>query len=216
MKTIKIRAIIYLILAIGTFQARAALISIEGVIEGDSRQPMGIRGETMDYLKFEVMNTSDVRITGTDLSWERLLILAGYTGRDDKFEFLGNPFEFEDNYPDPELPFIERQLDAGTYVIVVDSTEDSGYDIWDGFVPVNRGGGGFSIAPYSFEVSGDVRPLEFWEGKFDPTPYGSFDVTIIPEPSSVLLLTFGAGGILFYRRAKRRQREQHINRRTFH
>ena len=40
--------------------------------------------------------------------------------------------------------------------------------------------------------------------------------TQIPEPSSVLLLSMGAGGILFYRRAKRRQQEPLINRRCFH
>ena len=40
--------------------------------------------------------------------------------------------------------------------------------------------------------------------------------TQIPEPSSVLLLTFGSGGILFYRRAKRRQQEQHVSRHSFH
>ncbi|VGO19837.1 PEP-CTERM sorting domain-containing protein [Pontiella sulfatireligans] len=39
--------------------------------------------------------------------------------------------------------------------------------------------------------------------------------TQIPEPSSVLLITIGSGGILFYRRAKRRQQEQHISRRSF-
>ena len=39
--------------------------------------------------------------------------------------------------------------------------------------------------------------------------------TQIPEPSSVLLLTMGSGGILFYRRAKYRQTEQHISRRSF-
>ena len=37
----------------------------------------------------------------------------------------------------------------------------------------------------------------------------------VPEPSSVLLLTMGAGGILFYRRAKRHQQEQRTNRRSF-
>ena len=39
--------------------------------------------------------------------------------------------------------------------------------------------------------------------------------TQIPEPSSVLLLMFGSGSILFYRRAKCRQQGQHISRRTF-
>jgi len=37
----------------------------------------------------------------------------------------------------------------------------------------------------------------------------------VPEPSSVLLLTIGAGGILFYRRSKQRQQEQRTNRRSF-
>ncbi len=41
-----------------------------------------------------------------------------------------------------------------------------------------------------------------------PTEYGSpigFRVAVIPEPSSVLLLTFGAGALLFHRRAQRRR-----------
>ncbi len=47
------------------------------------------------------------------------------------------------------------------------------------------------------------------EGRAD----GSVRVNI-PEPSSALLLMTGAGGIIFYRRAKQRQQEQHVNRRT--
>ena len=40
-------------------------------------------------------------------------------------------------------------------------------------------------------------------------------VTVIPEPSSVLLLTFGSGGLIFYRRAKRREENRHFSRRDF-
>jgi len=41
-------------------------------------------------------------------------------------------------------------------------------------------------------------------------------VGVIPEPSSVLLLTFGSGNVLFYRRAKQRQRKNRPpNRRDF-
>lgn len=41
------------------------------------------------------------------------------------------------------------------------------------------------------------------------------DIIVVPEPSSILLLSFGAGGLLFYRRAKWRQQEQQVNRRAY-
>ena len=40
--------------------------------------------------------------------------------------------------------------------------------------------------------------------------YIGFRVAVIPEPSSVLLLMVGSGGILFYRRAKRREQENRV------
>lgn len=63
----------------------------------------------------------------------------------------------------------------------------------------------------SFTTTNDIKAI------YPLTPYISFRVasTTIPEPSSALLLAIGSGGILFYRRAKRRQQEQKVNRR-FH
>ena len=55
------------------------------------------------------------------------------------------------------------------------------------------------------------------EGAFEQErPDLGFRIAAIPEPSSVLLLTIGSGGLLFYRRAKRREQENRPpNRRDF-
>lgn len=42
-----------------------------------------------------------------------------------------------------------------------------------------------------------------------------FRVAAIPEPSSALMLLVGSGGLIFYRRARRRQMEQHVSRKDF-
>lgn len=166
----------------------AATINVAGIIEGRGAGPVGTIGETMDYLKFEVLSTSTVQIVGTNLSARRLLHLAEYIGRDDTFSFIGTPYQLRDNYPSPTPPVLERVIDPGFYVVVVDDDEDSEYDWGDGFVPVNTDGGFFSYGEYSFEVHGDVRGLELWEGLLDPQPFGSFKITNIPEPTVVVLL----------------------------
>lgn len=57
-----------------------------------------------------------------------------------------------------------------------------------------------SLTPQAFGTTSDV----------------STHIQVVPEPSSVWLMGFGAGSLLFYRRAKRRQQEQqHTNRRSF-
>lgn len=167
--------------------ARGAVIRVEGIIEGRGSGPVGTIGETMDYLKFEVLTTSVVQIVGTDIGG-RLLHLAAFIGREDTFEFIGNPYQLRGNYPSPTPPMIERMLEAGLYVVAVDDGRNSSYDWGDGFIPVNWEGGAFSIHPYSFEVHGEVRGLEYWEGLLDPQPYGSFKITVIPEPGIAGLL----------------------------
>ncbi len=57
-------------------------------------------------------------------------------------------------------------------------------------------------------------------GRLDegPTEFSSsigFRVAVIPEPSSVLLLTFGAGALLFHRRAQRRRVDRPASRNRF-
>lgn len=196
----KVQAIlpVFALAALFSAAAQAATIRVDGVIEGSSMRA-GF-GETMDYLKFEVLTTSTVLITGLDIGGRRL-DLASFIGRTDTFGFIDNPYQLVGNYPSPTPPVLERILEAGIYVVVVDDEEDSQYDWGDGFVAVNRDGGSFSSSPYSFEVSGDVRGLELWEGQFDPEPYGAFKVTTLPEPSSAVLAGLVAA-VFTYRRKK--------------
>lgn len=72
-------------------------------------------------------------------------------------------------------------------------------------------GGGYSDNKYGIEAENrdTGSNLEYEAGDF------GFRVAAIPEPSSVLLLTIGSGGLLFYRRAKRRRQDNHITRRKF-
>lgn len=60
----------------------------------------------------------------------------------------------------------------------------------------------------SFDAGEVVLRSSFRLGDFpDEFETIGFRVAAIPEPSSVLLLTIGSGGLLFYRRAKRREQE---------
>ena len=63
-------------------------------------------------------------------------------------------------------------------------------------------GGGYNRSEVDLRSSSRDGELMSYE----PDDVG-FRVVAIPEPSSVLLLTIGSGGLLFYRRAKRRQRK---------
>lgn len=75
-----------------------------------------------------------------------------------------------------------------------------------------------SDVPEAFEFFFESS-LGYREG-LDPSkdtlhPEQDLHVTVIPEPSSVLHMILGTGGILFYRRAKHRQQEQYINHRSY-
>ncbi len=90
------------------------LISVEGVINGDGSSPPGIRGDTLDYLKFEVLTTSSITVTSGFGNNGRLL-LAQFIGRDDEFGFLDHPFILEQN-SSTQWDSFTRILEPGTYV----------------------------------------------------------------------------------------------------
>lgn len=71
-------------------------------------------------------------------------------------------------------------------------------------------GGGYATTEMQLRSTGRLQDIPT-----DSTSQLGFRVASIPEPSSVLLLTMGAGGLLFYRRAKQRKKEQHMSRRNF-
>ena len=169
------------------------LISVTGVINGDGSSPPGISGDTLDYLKFEVMTTSSITVTSGFGSGVRL-ILAEFIGRNDEFGFIGNPFYLEQT-SSTEYSTLTRSLDAGIYVAVMNVDDNTSYDIFDGFVAGNPEGGGFTVGPYAYSISGDVRALEFWDGELD----GTFIITSIPEPGTAIL---AASALLFLRRRR--------------
>jgi len=182
----------------------AATILVSGVVEGSAQRPG--HGETMDYLKFEVLATTTIRVSATGIGSLQLLLLAAYIGVNDEFGFIGDagPWRLSGSTVLPAAYF-DRILDPGTYVLALSSLVDSQYDIFDGFVPVNVDGGFGADSPYNFEVAGEnIQGLEFWEGQLDPQPYGSFKITTIPEPGTASLIG-GSALLLFQRNAHTRK-----------
>jgi hypothetical protein len=156
-------------------------IEVEGVLDGSSGVP-GVRGDTMDYLTFEVLTLGSVTFTSGFNSAFRLY-LASFIGVEDEFGYLGHPNRLEQT-PSMPLDFFTRTLDPGIYVTAMGMRENTSYDVFDGYKPVNEEGGGFTFGPYAYTIEGPVRALEFREGNLD----GTFTITQIPEPRTLLLL----------------------------
>jgi hypothetical protein len=157
------------------------LVQVNGVLDGGLIAPDDV-GNTLDYLKFEVLSTTQITVT-SGFSGGLLLMLAEYIGRDDQFGFIDNPFRLEQT-SSTEWSTLTRSLDPGIYIAAMGVRDDTSYDIFDGFTAVNPEGGGFTWADYAYSIAGDVRALEFWDGELD----GTFIITIIPEPSAAMFL----------------------------
>lgn len=179
------------------------LISVQGVLNGGIIAP-DITGDTLDYLKFEVLTTSSIKVTSGFGSGARL-ILAEFIGRNDEFGFIGNPFYLEQT-SSTEYSTLTRSLTAGIYVAVMNVNDNTSYDIFDGFVAVNPEGGGFTNGPYAYSISGDVRALEFWDGELD----GTFKITSIPEPSAAAYV--GGSALLLWKRNAKTRKENNKGR----
>lgn len=160
-------------------------IRVEGVINGSSGVP-NVRGDTLDYLKFEVLSTGDVTFTA-GFGGSHLLQIAAFTGLEEgEFGYLGHPYRLRQT-SSGEHDFFTGILEPGIYVSIMGMGENTSYDVFDGFTAVNPEGGGFSEGPYAYTITGDVQALEFWDGNLD----GTFTITTIPEPSVVLMLLAG-------------------------
>ena len=175
--------------------SQAATLLVEGFLEGSANQPV-LRGDTMDYYKFEMLTDGPVRIEVIPEFGGFLFEMASFIGLEDRFGFIGNPFRIIPPGPDGHPQFLERHLDQGEYVVVTQGGGRTSYDIFDGYVAVNPEGGGFRQARYAYTIIGDVRGLEYWDGHLD----GTFTVTLIPEPSMALLATVGGCWLVCTRR----------------
>jgi hypothetical protein len=144
--------LLFIMMLIGSNPINAATISVSGVIEGTS-QRSGF-GETIDYLKFEMLTTGLFNLVGDSLPG-RFLTLAAYSGDNSQFSAVSSPsvlFFTRENLILGTVPTLSRTLNAGQYILIVDAVEDSQYDFGDGFVPVNEDGGFFPYAEYRFTI----------------------------------------------------------------
>lgn len=172
-------------------------IFVEGVIEGSGREPV-FRGDTIDYVTFEVVTPGPVRLIGTDIH-HSVFLAMGMIEEGEPFDVPGFPYLLFDNYPLQTPPELTLVLSPGSYLIQTAEAEFEDGDLYAfGFLPVHRAGGGFVAAPYSFTLEGQFQALDFMEGNLD----GTFTVTHIPEPSATALL----GGVIAVASLTRRRR----------
>jgi len=189
----------------GVLPVSAAVISISGTIDGDA--VLGPEdGDTLDYLTFEVLSPGIVVLNSATDSTVRYL-LAEFIGREDVFGDLSTtgPFRLVWDCLGPACrdspPMIlSRHLEPGVYVVIALERFRTSYDHFDGYVPVNLEGGGFSFDLYNYTLEGDIRGIEFREGNLD----GTFTFTRIPEPGAVALLGIAWATLLPRRRRKAR------------
>ena len=168
-------------------------IFIQGVIEGSGQEPI-FRGDTIDYLTFEVTTTGPVRLIANDITNSVFLAMGVVVGGGEPFDIPS--FLLFTNHSivnPPELTFI---LNPGLYLVQVAEEEYREGDLGNYFVPVNRPGGGFVASPYSFTLEGQFQVLDFMEGNLE----GTFTVTHVPEPCTAALLFMAVAAELLKRR----------------
>ena len=171
-------------------------ISVQGRLEGDQGRGTTI-GETIDYLTFEVITRTAVRLIGTDINSSVFLAMAEvFPGGE--LTNAGQPYRLFYNST-PPVPQLTLVLDPGLFAVQIAVEEYSDGDLGDSFVPVENSDAIISTVSYSFVLEGDIRGLEFMEGNRDRT----FTVTTVPEPTvAALLLTAFAAG--FIRRVRQK------------
>jgi hypothetical protein len=169
----------------------SGLIDVCGSINGSSGTP-NVIGDTLDYLKFEVLTTSTVRIEMQAGAARH--VLGVFLGISTEFGFptgfpyyVSTPCVSDGCVRSATGAYVEGLLPAGIYVLATGESRSTSYDIGDGFTPVNPEGGGFIVDIYSYQIRGDVRGLEFYDGNLN----GTFTVTQIPEPRLAGLIGLG-------------------------
>jgi hypothetical protein len=195
---------IFLCLFFSGFSSPAAVtltatgVFVEGAIEGDGFS-LGVDGDTIDYLTFEVTTTGPVRLIGTGLRSSQFLAMGQDVGGGEPFDIVGIPYLLfrTTNQTHPEFSHI---LNPGIYLVQIGALDDEDSDLYPYFTPVNRSGGGFGIPyPYSFTLEGQFQALDFMEGNLN----GTFTVTpVVPEPSAAALLGAVAAALGFTRRRR--------------
>ena len=174
-------------------------IFVEGTIEGSDIEPV-FKGDTIDYLTFEVTTPGHVRLIGTNLRSSVFLAMGVVVGNGEPFDGVGLPYLLFDNYPQTTPPEFTHLLNPGRYLVQIAEEEAFEGDLYAyDFLPVNRLGGGFVRAPYSFALEGPVRGIDFMEGNLN----GTFTITrVVPEPSTAALLGVAMGMVGFTRRRR--------------
>jgi hypothetical protein len=171
----------------------AGLIDVCGSLNGGViRVNPDNTGDTLDYLKFEVLTASTVRIEMQAGAARHLL--GVFLGISTEFGFptgfpyyVSTPCVSDGCVRTATGAYVEGLLPAGIYVLATGESRSTSYDIGDGFTPVNPEGGGFIVDVYSYQIRGDVRGLEFYDGNLN----GTFTVTQIPEPRLAGLIGLG-------------------------
>jgi hypothetical protein len=203
-----------------TINQSSGLIDVCGSINGGViRVNPDNTGDTLDYLKFEVLSTSTVRIE-MQAGFVRHL-LGAFLGVSTEFGFppgfpyyLSTPCASDGCVAIPREhsasgdAYVEGSLLAGIYVLSTGESRSTSYDIGDGFTPVNPEGGGFIVDIYTYQIRGDVRGLEFYDGNLN----GTFTVTSIPEPTAAVYIGGSAFLLLWQRKANSRKQNKAIQR----
>jgi hypothetical protein len=204
-----------LLLTQHAIQQSPGKISVCGTLLGDATSYTYLpyaEGDEIDYFVFRALSTSPVTVRrGT---FQPALTLSPYIGREEyfgQFDLMGLFDNFLDN-PTPGSGGVyqlemTRTLDAGgIYVVAIESGERSQYDSGDGFLPWNRDGGGFIAYSYTFDVLGDIEPVQLRRGLPDYT-FNTIHYSNIPEPgpSSLGLLGLGALWACVWRRRDRKR-----------
>ena len=174
-------------------------IAVSGIIDGSNNSNPDDYGDTLDFLKFEILTTSNL-VVYSEFGDRIQLWLGGFVGDTVGFDHIGI------NEQDLRIPFGQSRsfpLGPGIYVLAtgmldVPMEDNQFYDVDLGYVPVNPLGGGFTIANYRYSLTGDIRALEFRDGELNNT----FIVTRfeIPEPTTPLLAALACTALLRRRR----------------
>ena len=172
-------------------------IFVQGVIEGSGVEPV-FRGDTIDYLTFEVTTTGPVRLIANDIT-RSIFLAMGQIIPGERFDIVPPPYLLFTNHTTTNPPEFTHILDPGIYLVQIAEEQYREGDLGPYFSPVNRSGGGFVASPYSFTLEGQLQALDFMEGNLN----GTFTITHVPEPTVGSLILVASAALLLKRRDRR-------------